>query len=242
MKFNFPTDKKTESVTISIYDRDIKKIRSLAEKYKCTQQDIYKTIINEALEEYEEKNGLLIEVDTKQKYSVKRDLWEAGDNKRNEALGENKFDGGGDLRTKEEKVKEIIPIQENEDKLNKFGHKIVGWSYAHDSCIECGTTDERRHMAKGFCTKCYYHNNNPKKLPKNWYKKDVLQHQVDEIIHRKPLPQNFGVIAYCNYILCAKKKFNLADGIEHNDKKFCSEECYARWNKSIENIRSPFAM
>lgn len=151
MKFNFPIDKKTDTITISIYEKDIKRIRSLAEKYKCTQQDIYKTLINEALNEYDETFGKNEGKEAKPSYSLKRDFIETED---------GVFDGGGDLRTKEAKAKNI-------------------------------------------------------QLP----------------------PQNFGAIAYCQYLLCGVKKFNLEDGIKIDDKRFCSEECSSKWIKSTKDLR-----
>lgn len=151
MKFDFPKDKKTETLNISIYEKDIKKVRKLAEVNTCTINDIYKTIISEALEDYEEKFGAVEAKEAKKQYSVKRDYVEAGDNKRKEVLQGEEFDGGGDLRTKESKKP--------------------------PNCKECGI-NEITYPRFGLCSTCYFQTKNkgetPEKLPKNWYKKENL--------------------------------------------------------------------
>src|SRR5438128_6793500 len=128
MKFDFPKDKKTETLNISIYLSDINKVRSLAKKYNCTINDIYKTLISESLEEYENQFGSIDGIEPQKVFSVKRDYLEAGDNRRKEISGED-FDGGEDRRTKEAK-----------EEFTEFGHKIVGWSYKYDKCQSCGST------------------------------------------------------------------------------------------------------
>jgi hypothetical protein len=115
----------------------------------------------------------VVEDKPKQKFSVKRDYLEAGDNRRKEISGED-FDGGGDRRTKEAK-----------EEFNEFGHKIVGWSYKYDKCQSCGST-EKKHMAKGLCGSCYV-KQHAKKSPedKAAYQKEYYQENKDESVAMK---------------------------------------------------------
>jgi hypothetical protein len=241
MNFNFPVDKKTESVNISIYEVDINKIRALAKKYNCTHNDIYKTLISEALEEYEQQKGSILGEKAKPAFSVKRDYVEAGDNRRKEVQGEEPFDGGGDLRTKEAKNQ----LEETE------------WSALHDACVGCNTT-ERKHIGRGLCSKCYYHEKKVeqsqkvvKKLPKDWYKKENLEIKEDEPI-KEDLPQKSkkqtieerhiemgkekdekikSLVAFCQNEGCSKpeNKYIKGTGIEYKILdtiyNFCSERC-----------------
>lgn len=207
MKFNFPSNTQVESVNLRIKVTTGNKIRAIAKERNIPITEVYQTLIEEAIEDYRalypEKTK---EVTAKKVYSVKRDLYEAGDNKREPT---EDFDGGGDQRTKEVK-----------DTMLASG----GWAVGYSECVSCHTT-ERKHVARGYCSKCYYQEKakgnpypgfskekekkpnckecgtneilyprfglcsscyhqiktsgkTPEKLPKGWYKKEVIEAQL----------------------------------------------------------------
>lgn len=98
---------------------------------------------------------------------------------------------------------------DEEDKLNEFGHKVVGWSYAYDKCVSCGTT-ERKHLGKGLCSRCYY-------------KKDVSQKEPD------PVRENQSV---CQLSFCQKsipKGKEIIEKGNYVNLVFCSQKCLKDW-------------
>jgi DNA-binding MarR family transcriptional regulator len=126
MKFNFPEDKKTESVNISIYVGDINRVRTLAKKHNCTINDIYKTLINEALQDYEEQFGKIAPEEPKKNFSAIRDWTPIAETK--------------------EEIEEAV-VDTSSDKTWGVDGTV--------KCLDCGTT-EREHVGLGRCSLCYY--------------------------------------------------------------------------------------
>lgn len=79
MKFDFSTVKKTDTVTIQVYESDVNKIRKMAEEHGCSAGDIYRILIHEALEDYEIAMGPVAEKEAPKNFSNKRDLFLPGD-------------------------------------------------------------------------------------------------------------------------------------------------------------------
>lgn len=84
MKFNFPKKTNKENIQFKLSDVYIRKARTLAAKHECTSGEIYETLITEAFDEYEKQFGEIGVTEKKPNYSHKRDLVEAGDNRRKE--------------------------------------------------------------------------------------------------------------------------------------------------------------
>jgi len=207
MKFQFPKDKKTESVNISVYKTDIDKIRKLAEINNCSQVDVYKTIISEAIEEYEEKFGKLEGKKETPSYSVKRDFVKAGDNRRKEVLGDEKFDGGGDLRTHETKPEDF-------------------WAVGYKECIDCHSS-KTPHAGRGLCRSCYAKRKKSEKYP-NWKEsgkeREKTENEIVKQIREVSVQGNAG---FCQYRNCPNKGkvFNKDYMRPYDDLLFCSKDC-----------------
>lgn len=77
--FNFPNQTTKMSVTLSLLESNINKVRKISSKHKCTITEAYEVLINHALEEYEKEYGPVEEQQPKKIFSAKRDLYKPGD-------------------------------------------------------------------------------------------------------------------------------------------------------------------
>ena len=107
MEFNFPKKSKKFSVRFNLKESIIRKAAKLADIYECTSGEIYETLLEEALEEYEKSNSSIEEKPTRQVYSVNRDVVKAGDNLRSKIDPQKEFVEDGRIK----KNKQILFCQ-----------------------------------------------------------------------------------------------------------------------------------
>lgn len=234
MKFDFPKDKKTETLNISIYLSDINKVRAIAKKYNCTINDVYKTLISESLEEYEKLHGKVVGEQAKSQYSHKRDVYEAGDNLRKEVEKVNPdatfFESVDIVKPKpttlEEKLEQDAKYQreyyaKNKDKLvvKKKEHRAVA---------------PEEVKAKEAETKHQYYLDHPEKFHKDRQEKThnlSYQARIDNSQMKEDMKIK-GSLRTCSFIGCKlsggryiESESSQQVSIKKETYYFCSEYC-----------------
>lgn len=210
MLFNFPSNKEKVSVNLRISIETNNKIRKLAEKHKTMVSDIYITLIEESLKEYESLFGPIEERKEKPHYM------------------EVKKKEQKEIQVEESDTDEVIVITapgparipelsiDIEDQETKKAIKN-GWT-KYPRCTGCETI-ERRRFSGSLCYKCYFDRKDKDK--------DLGHNGKDKRPQYGEVKIDQTKFKYCNYLNCPNRgiAYPVYKMINDNEKYYCSEKC-----------------